>query len=78
MHFNGWKITIKYDGKYEVVTNDDTLIIVDEEYDVALALKYLEGFMKISHVNYGSDFWINAETKEIILEIRNPYQTENH
>ncbi|AVP36143.1 hypothetical protein DOS70_05035 [Staphylococcus felis] len=76
MKFNGWIITIKYNGEHEVVTNENTLLVIDEEYDVALVLKETNGFIKVSHVNYGSDFYVNADTKELILEIRNPYNAK--
>ncbi|MBI5975725.1 hypothetical protein [Staphylococcus canis] len=70
MKFNDWIITIKYEGEHEVVKNEDTLLVINENYDVVLVLKEQNGFMKVSRVNYDSEFYINADTKELVLEIK--------
>ncbi|HCY4743323.1 TPA: hypothetical protein O1U81_002691, partial [Staphylococcus aureus] len=55
MVFNDWEINVVYSGEHEVVTNEKSLFVIDEFYDVAIAIYYLDGKLKVAHVNYGSD-----------------------
>ncbi|HDJ6714437.1 TPA: hypothetical protein PQ895_000437, partial [Staphylococcus aureus] len=54
MVFKDWEINVVYSGKHEVVTNENSLFVIDEDYDVAIAINYLDNKLKVSHVNYGS------------------------
>lgn len=69
MNFNGWNIIVECKNHYEITTNETTLIVVDSDNDVALAIKYLDGYLKINHINYGTDFYISDEKKEFKLVI---------
>ncbi|KMR08638.1 hypothetical protein EU73_15040, partial [Staphylococcus aureus] len=53
-----------YSGEHEVVTNEKSLFVIDEFYDVAIAIYYLDGKLKVAHVNYGSDFTIDVANKD--------------
>lgn len=33
--FKDWEINVVYSGKHEVVTNENSLFVIDEDYDVA-------------------------------------------
>ena len=72
MVFNDWEINVVYSGEHEVVTNEKSLFVIDEFYDVAIAIYYLDGKLKVAHVNYGSDFTIDVANKVFELNIRNP------
>ncbi|API79162.1 hypothetical protein [Staphylococcus argenteus] len=77
MVFKDWEINVVYSGKHEVVTNETSLFVIDEDYDVAIAIKYLDGKLKVSHVNYGSEFTIDPSRKVLELIIINPNVDEN-
>lgn len=69
MQFNGWKIIVNCKDNYEITTNETTLVVIDRDNDVALAVKYVDGDLKINHINYSTDFYINADNKELKLVI---------
>ncbi|HDG5461548.1 hypothetical protein FYM13_14110 [Staphylococcus aureus] len=77
MVFNDWEIKVIYSGEHEVVTNEKCLFVIDEFYDVAIAIYYLDGKLKVGHVNYGSDFTIDVENKVFELNIHNPNVDEH-
>lgn len=43
MVFNDWEINVVYSGEHEVVANEKSLFVIDEFYDVAIAIYYLDG-----------------------------------
>ncbi|HDJ1509188.1 TPA: hypothetical protein PPP35_002277, partial [Staphylococcus aureus] len=49
MVFKDWEINVVYSGKHEVVTNENSLFVIDEDYDVAIAINYLDNKLKVSH-----------------------------
>ncbi|MDN8834206.1 hypothetical protein Q0L96_14575, partial [Staphylococcus aureus] len=51
--------------------------VIDEFYDVAIAIYYLDGKLKVAHVNYGSDFTIDVANKVFELNIQNPNVDEH-
>ncbi|UEX91139.1 hypothetical protein LN051_04515 [Staphylococcus ratti] len=69
MQFNGWEIIVNCKDNYEITTNETTLVVIDRDNDVALAVKYVDGDLKINHINYSTDFYINADNKELKLVI---------
>ncbi|MBO0929325.1 hypothetical protein J2P86_01825 [Staphylococcus sp. 30400_3112M30941] len=72
MIFKDWEISVEYSGKHEIVSNETSLFVIDEDYDVAIAINYVNGKLKVSHVNYGSEFTIDASNKVLNLIINNP------
>ncbi len=48
MVFNDWEINVVYSGEHEVVTNEKSLFVIDEFYDVAIAIYYLDGKLKVA------------------------------
>ncbi|CAC8345199.1 Uncharacterised protein [Staphylococcus aureus] len=77
MVFNDWEINVVYSGEHEVVTNEKSLFVIDKFYDVAIAIYYLDGKLKVAHVNYGSDFTIDVANKVFELNIQNPNVDEH-
>ncbi|CDR26830.1 hypothetical protein [Staphylococcus schweitzeri] len=77
MVFKDWEINVVYSGKHEVVANESSLFVIDEDYDVAIAIKYLDNKLKVSHVNYGSEFIIDTANKVFELIIHNPNVDDN-
>lgn len=75
--FKDWKVNVVYTGKHEVVTNENNLFVIDEDYDVAIAINYIDNKLKVSHVNYGSEFTIDSSNKVLELMIHNPNIDEN-
>ncbi|MGZ2418195.1 hypothetical protein ACUXJ9_002476 [Staphylococcus caledonicus] len=72
MEFNGWTINIIYKGECEVLTNNNTFAVIDEDDDFALFIREKDGILKVNKINYNSDFYINQDKKELTLEIHNP------
>ncbi|MCI2948317.1 hypothetical protein FH144_07745 [Staphylococcus caledonicus] len=72
MEFNGWTINIIYKGECEVLTNNNTFAIINEDDDFALFIREKDGILKVNKINYNSDFYINQDKKELTLEIHNP------
>ncbi|HEH8300560.1 TPA: hypothetical protein SH208_001029 [Staphylococcus aureus] len=77
MVFKDWKVNVVYTGKHEVVTNENNLFVIDEDYDVAIAINYIDNKLKVSHVNYRSEFTIDSSNKVLELMIHNPNIDEN-
>lgn len=71
MVFKDWEISVEYSGKHEIVSNETSLFVIDEDYDVAIAINYVNRKLKVSHVNYGSEFTIDASNKVLNLIINN-------
>ncbi|MBO0386227.1 hypothetical protein [Staphylococcus sp. HMSC10C03] len=76
MKFNDWLIKVKYDGEHEILTNENTLVIIDQDDDVALYVRDKDGVLKVNKINYNSDFYIDADNKVLELEIHNPAYDE--
>lgn len=72
MEFNGWTINIIYKGECEVLTNNNTFTVIDEDDDFALFIRENDGILKVNKINYNSDFYINHDKKELTLELHNP------
>ncbi|MGT2377610.1 hypothetical protein ACVPOW_02245 [Staphylococcus aureus] len=77
MVFNDWEINVVYSGEHEVVTNKKVILLIDEFYDVAIAIYYLDGKLKVANMNYGSDFTIDVANKVFELNIQNPNVDEH-
>ncbi|WP_251649763.1 hypothetical protein, partial [Staphylococcus aureus] len=56
---------------------ENNLFVIDEDYDVAIAINYIDNKLKVSHVNYGSEFTIDSSNKVLELMIHNPNIDEN-
>ncbi|HCX3191012.1 TPA: hypothetical protein OZK16_000129 [Staphylococcus aureus] len=76
MKFNDWHIKVKYEAEHEVLTNETTLAIIDQDGDVALCVRDNGGILKVSKIDYSSDFYIDADNKVLTLEIHNPFYDE--
>lgn len=71
MKFNNWTVTINGKGSYNVVRDEDTLVILENYQHVALYLKLENGSIKVKSLSYGNDVSLNVDTREIIVNVIN-------
>ena len=71
MYFNDWKVTINGKGSHDVVTNEDTLLILQDYQHVKIALKLVNDTIQVKSLGYGEDVSINPTTKEITVNVTN-------
>lgn len=71
MYFNDWKVTINGKGSHDVVTNEDTLLILQDYQRVEIALKLVNDTIQVKSLGYGEDVSINPTTKEITVNVTN-------
>ena len=71
MYFNDWKVTINGKGSHDVVTNEDTLLILQDYQHVEIALKLVKDTIQVKSLGYGEDVSINPTTKEITVNVTN-------
>lgn len=55
MYFNDWKVTINGKGSHDVVTNEDTLLILQDYQHVEIALKLVNDTIQVKSLGYGED-----------------------
>ena len=53
MYFNDWKVTINGKGSHDVVTNEDTLLILQDYQHVEIALKLVNDTIQVKSLGYG-------------------------
>lgn len=71
MYFNDWKVTINGKGSHDVVTNEDTLLILQGYQHIEIALKLVDDTIQVKSLGYGEDISINPTTKEITVSVTN-------
>lgn len=71
MYFNDWKVSINGKGTHDVVTNEDTLLILQGYQHVEIALKIVNDTIQVKSLGYGEDVSINTTTKEITIKVTN-------
>ena len=71
MYFNDWKVTINGKGSHDIVTNEDTLLILQDYQPVEIALKLVNDTIQVKSLGYGEDVSINPTTKEITVNVTN-------
>ncbi len=71
MYFNDWKVTINGKGSHDVVTNEDTLLILQGYQHIEIALKLVGDTIQVKSLGYGEDISINPTTKEITVNVTN-------
>lgn len=75
MLLKNWEIKVAYTGTYEILTNDDSLVVIDQEDSIALKLKIEDDLVKIQQINYNNQVSIDTENKVITSHIYN-YEDE--
>ena len=71
MYFNDWKVTINGKCSHDVVTNEDTLLILQGYQHIEIALKLVDDTIQVKSLGYGEDISINPTTKEITVNVTN-------
>ncbi len=71
MYFNDWKVTIDGKGTHDVVSNEDTLLILQGYQHVEIALKIVNDTIQVKSLGYGEEVSINPTTKEITIKVTN-------
>lgn len=71
MKFREWTITINGKGPINVVTNEDTILILHEYQHVEVALKIDNETVQVKSLGYNEDIIINYNTKEITINVTN-------
>ncbi len=71
MYFNDWKVTIDGKGTHDVVSNEDTLLILQGYQHVEIALKIINDTIQVKSLGYGEEVSINPTTKEITIKVTN-------
>ncbi|EGQ0356636.1 hypothetical protein [Staphylococcus pseudintermedius] len=69
MEFNNWKVNLNGKGSYNIVTSDDTLLVLQNYQHVELALKFENENIQVKSLGYGQDLNINPVTKEITINV---------
>ncbi|UXS59921.1 hypothetical protein [Staphylococcus ureilyticus] len=71
MEFNNWTVTINGKGSYNIVRDEDTLVILENYQHVALYLNLENDAIKVKSLSYGNDVSFNVVTREIIVNVIN-------
>ncbi|PTJ29902.1 hypothetical protein [Staphylococcus simulans] len=69
MEFKNWKVNLNGKGSYNIVTNEDTLIILQNYQHVEIALKFENENIQVKSLGYGQNLNINPVTKEITINV---------
>ncbi|QDX00968.1 hypothetical protein DWB90_07650 [Staphylococcus chromogenes] len=69
MKFNNW--TIIFEGKrdYEVLTNDNIIVLIQNFENVEVALIVNENSVQIKQVGFSNDVTVNSQNKEITINV---------
>lgn len=71
MEFNNWTVTINGKGSYNIVRDEDTLVILENYQHVALYLNLENDAIKVKSLSYGNDVSFNVVTREIMVNVIN-------
>lgn len=69
MEFKNWKVNLNGKGSYNVVTNEDTLLVLQNYQHVEIALKFENENIQVKSLGYGQNLNINPVTKEITINV---------
>ncbi|EKS26038.1 hypothetical protein HMPREF9310_01269 [Staphylococcus simulans ACS-120-V-Sch1] len=69
MEFKNWKVNLNGKGSYNIVTNEDTLLILQNYQHVEIALKFENENIQVKSLGYGQNLNINPVTKEITINV---------
>ncbi|MCE5089181.1 hypothetical protein [Staphylococcus devriesei] len=69
MEFNNWKVNFNGKGSYNIVTNEDTLLVLQNYQHVEIALKFENENIQVKSLGYGQNLSINPVTKEITINV---------
>lgn len=69
MEFNNWKVNLNGKGSYNIVTNEDTLLVLQNYQHVEIALKFENENIQVKSLGYGQNLNINPVTKEITINV---------
>lgn len=77
IEFNNWTVTINGKGSYNIVRDEDTLVILENYQHVTLYLKLENDAIKVKSLSYGNDVSFNVDTREIIVNVINLLDDDN-
>ncbi|MEX2947261.1 hypothetical protein ABH521_003030 [Staphylococcus warneri] len=70
MKFNYWDIVINgLNSKHDIINNDETFVILDQNYDTELVLKSEGEIIKMKYINPINELSIDINAKEIIVNL---------
>lgn len=69
MEFKNWKVNLNGKGSYNIVTNEDTLLILQNYQHVEIALKFENENIQVKSLGYGQNLNINPVTNEITINV---------
>ncbi|AAX91320.1 MULTISPECIES: hypothetical protein [Staphylococcus] len=69
MEFKNWKVNLNGKGSYNIVTNEDTLLVLQNYQHVEIALKFENENIQVKSLGYGQNLNINPVTKEITINV---------
>lgn len=76
MKFNNWNIIFVGKDDYDILTNDDKIILIQNFENVEVALIVNDNSVQIKQVGYSNDVTINVKTKEIIINVVDVFDEE--
>lgn len=76
MKFNNWNIIFEGKDDYDILTNDNKIILIQNFENVEAALIVNDNSVQIKQVGYTNDITINAETKEIVINVVDVFDEE--
>ncbi|OHS43437.1 hypothetical protein [Staphylococcus sp. HMSC65H10] len=69
MEFKNWKVNLNGKGSYNIVTNEDTLLVLQNYQHLEIALKFENENIQVKSLGYGQNLNINPVTKEITINV---------
>lgn len=69
MEFKNWKVNFNGKGSHNIVTNEDTLLVLQNYQHVEIALKFENENIQVKSLGYGQNLNINPVTKEITINV---------
>ncbi|AJC95870.1 hypothetical protein KJB58_08640 [Staphylococcus hyicus] len=76
MKFNNWNIIFEGKDDYDILTNDNKIILIQNFENVEAALIVNDNSVQIKQVGYTNDITIKAETKEIVINVVDVFDEE--
>ncbi|MDP4447470.1 hypothetical protein [Staphylococcus hyicus] len=76
MKFNNWNIIFEGKDDYDILTNDNKIILIQNFENVEAALIVNDNSVQIKQVGYTNYITINAETKEIVINVVDVFDEE--
>lgn len=69
MECKNWKVNFNGKGSHNIVTNEDTLLVLQNYQHVEIALKFENENIQVKSLGYGQNLNINPVTKEITINV---------